>query len=471
MNRRKFIQLGLAGSATLVTHSLFYPRSSEVELLGCPTQKDTFKSTKNPIFTSYSPELQRQPELIQYLPQLSPMSSTIGMKIANALTPLPFDYEELNREGIPGNAIFWHPNYPGQNFIPWVSLFPSQASINPAPTTLSQLINCRLIVIKDDGSTTYPIYGNKARKYQYLLPNLSWSRSKNLLITGALGSNHALQFAIANRLSKVSPNGNPLALPLELALYDQHPNPDSCLKFAVMRRMGASITELKNDFETGTAIAGGYLRERSFVAPGQFALIPPGGSNPISVLAHIDALIEVNSAIQKGDSVLDSPPDYLFVALGSASTSLGLLLGTYLLGWSTRIVVTPSQDKNWLTRLIANRQPQLPFGLGNLYHLGETTLAWLKRNGFPVTFPTIETLIESRLEIDNNAWLPGYGTMSKTAQYLYDTALNENLLLDNTFTIKTLQALVDRSKQGVLKEKTVLFWNSYNRFDYSQLLS
>ena len=54
------------------------------------------------------------------------------------------------------------------------------------------------------------------------------------------------------------------------------------------------------------------------------------------------------------------PPDVIFVAMGSGSTVLGLLLGVHLMGWNTKVVGVADQDKPYLTRWLVNRQPSLP---------------------------------------------------------------------------------------------------------------
>jgi 1-aminocyclopropane-1-carboxylate deaminase/D-cysteine desulfhydrase-like pyridoxal-dependent ACC family enzyme len=44
------------------------------------------------------------------------------------------------------------------------------------------------------------------------------------------------------------------------------------------------------------------------------------------------------------------------------------------------------------------------------------------------------------------------------------------LSLDPVFTLKTWRSLLAMSRSGALKNKKVLFWNTYNAFDYRQQL-
>lgn len=78
-----------------------------------------------------------------------------------------------------------------------------------------------------------------------------------------------------------------------------------------------------------------------------------------------------------------APPDVIFVAMGSGSTVLGLLLGVHLMGWKTKVVGVADQDKSYLTRWLVNRQPSLPFVEGNVAKLARSTVQWLQQIRFP----------------------------------------------------------------------------------------
>src|SRR3979409_409312 len=78
-----------------------------------------------------------------------------------------------------------------------------------------------------------------------------------------------------------------------------------------------------------------------------------------------------------------APPDVIFVAMGSGSTVLGLLLGVHLMGWNTKVVGVADQDKPYLTRWLVNQQPSLPFVEGNVAQLARSTVEWLHKIRFP----------------------------------------------------------------------------------------
>ena len=161
-----------------------------------------------------------------------------------------------------------------------------------------------------------------------------------------------------------------------------------------------------------------------------------------------------------------SPPDVIFVAMGSGSTVLGLLLGVHLMGWNTKVVGVADQDKPYLTRWLVNQQPSLPFVEGNVALLARSTVNWLLKIGFPgVTPETLRVMQQDIFVPDSKSWEPGYGLVEAAdvarAEELKEAGLN----LDPVFTLKAWRSMLTMSETGALKNKTVLFWNTYNSFD------
>ena len=108
----------------------------------------------------------------------------------------------------------------------------------------------------------------------------------------------------------------------------------------------------KNDLElVGDA---GYEYGRHWLHPDTDLLIPPGGSNEVSALGHMNAIAELAQLLDAAQA-WNTPPDVIFVAMGSGSTVLGLLLGIHLMGWNTKVVGVADQDKSYLTRWLGQR--------------------------------------------------------------------------------------------------------------------
>jgi 1-aminocyclopropane-1-carboxylate deaminase/D-cysteine desulfhydrase-like pyridoxal-dependent ACC family enzyme len=162
-----------------------------------------------------------------------------------------------------------------------------------------------------------------------------------------------------------------------------------------------------------------------------------------------------------------TPPDIIFVAMGSGSTVLGLLLGVHLMGWNTKVVGVADQDKPYLTRWLINQQPALPFVEGNLANLARRTVNWLEKIRFPgISQDTLRVMQHEIFVPDSASWKPGYGLIELADAERAKELKEAGLGLDPVFTLKTWRSLLTMSQTGALKNKKVLFWNTYNSFDY-----
>jgi len=104
--------------------------------------------------------------------------------------------------------------------------------------------------------------------------------------------------------------------------------------------------------------------------------------------------------------------------------------------------------------------------LKNLYHQAGGFL-----NARDGSFPKYE-LPERELEIRHDFY--GY----RYAEYIEEgvravecVRKNEGIELEGTYTGKTFAALMEDAKTGRLKDRVVLFWNTYNSRDFSAQIS
>jgi hypothetical protein len=121
-----------------------------------------------------------------------------------------------------------------------------------------------------------------------------------------------------------------------------------------------------------------------------------------------------------------------------------------------------------MSRIVANRHPMLPFVEGNVAGLAARTLRWLEKIGFPNTPKDVRQVLgRDRFQPDSGNWKPGYGLIdAEDAEW--DAELKEvGLDLDPVFTLKAWRSLVAMGRTGALKDRRVLFWNTYNSFDYA----
>jgi 1-aminocyclopropane-1-carboxylate deaminase/D-cysteine desulfhydrase-like pyridoxal-dependent ACC family enzyme len=387
--------------------------------------------------------------------------------IVNTLSGAP-SLANYVRQGGAGNAFFQRSDN-GRAVVPWTPIFAREGDrLVQLPTSVTRQLDCADLLVMNESSPHYPVFGNKARKYEFLLPNLKWSGSEHLGTLGAVSSNHALQFALANRMADLTGNGEPLNCPLDLVLFEVPGVATDMARLSVLRNLVRSVSIAKNDAELVGEAA--YEYASNWLHPTTNTVVPPGGSNELSVLGHMNAIAELARLLESAQ-VWKEAPDVIFVAMGSGSTVLGLLLGVHLMGWKTKIVGVADQDKSYLTRLLVNRQPSVPFVQGNVAKLARSTVDWLQRINFPGISPDVLSAMEHEMFMpDSTSWGPGYGLVESADVAWADQLKEAGIGLDPVFTLKAWRSLLTMSKAGALKDKKVLFWNTYNSFDYMPTL-
>jgi 1-aminocyclopropane-1-carboxylate deaminase/D-cysteine desulfhydrase-like pyridoxal-dependent ACC family enzyme len=396
-------------------------------------------------------------------PSLLDPDAAGGPFIANTLSSKD-SFAGYIRQGEPGNSVFLR-QAGARATIPWAPIFVRENNhLLQLPSSVTRQIDCSDLLVMNESSARYPVFGNKARKYEFLLPNLKWSGSKRLGTVGAVSSNHALQFALANRVADLTGDGEPLNCALDLVLFEVPGAATDMARLAILRGLVQHVAIAKNDVELVGEAAQEYAR--NWLHPDTDLLVPPGGSNEVSVLGHMNAIAELAQFLDAAQ-VWSAPPDVIFVAMGSGSTVLGLLLGVHLMGWKTKVVGVADQDKSYLTRWLVNRQPSLPFVEGNVAKLARSTVEWLQKISFPGISPDVLRVMQHEILVpDSTSWKPGYGLVEGTDVAWANELKEAGLSLDPVFTLKAWRSLLTMSQAGALKNKKVLFWNTYNSFDY-----
>lgn len=409
-------------------------------------------------------QLSAQPlALGRQFPALLDPSASKGPFIANTLFGNDA-FAGYLRQGDPGNSVFLKQTG-GRATIPWTPIFVRDSShLLQLPPSVTRQIDCADLLVMNESSTRYTLFGNKARKYEFLLPNLKWSGVERLGTVGAVSSNHAMQFALANRLADLTGDGQPLNGALDLVLFEVPGATTDLARLAVLRGLAQHVAIARNDLELVSEAAPEYAK--NWLRPDLHVIVPPGGSNEVSVLGHMNAVAELAQFLDTAQE-WNAPPDVLFVAMGSGSTVLGLLLGVQLMGWKTKIVGVADQDKSQMTRWLVNGQPSVPFVEGNVAKLARSTVDWLQKIRFPGISADSLGAIQKSFVPDSSSWAPGYGLV-ESPDIAWANELNDaGLTVDPVFTMKAWRSLLTMSEAGMLKNKKVLFWNTYNKFDYT----
>ena len=375
----------------------------------------------------------------------------------------------LRHRAVRHNSVFPFVDDSKHFIIPWAPLFAKMSPVRELSHKFFKSLAGQVLYIKDEGSESIALFGNKARKYEFGFPFCLQTKAKNLVLFGSLASNHCLYTSLTAACSNLGPLFN-LPNPQVLAnLYPQRIHPGITHKLQYLLALGTRIRFLENDREVALSILANQAREL-FSPDDDLAYFEPGGSTPLTTLSHINAIFELNEQIRNNTSPLQTPPDYIFVPLGSGGTCMGLVIGCYLLGWKTRVVGTTSQDKAMWKRTLVFGNPSKPFLVQHAARLLKDTLELLAF--FDLPSPVLfrkdpDEILKKHFLYDNTAWRPAYGIPSAKTKALIDLfAAESRLVLEPTFSGKSFTTLLDYIASGRLAHKKVLFWHTDQRFDY-----
>jgi len=409
--------------------------------------------------------------ITRYFPQLDyARANASRVQIINAYdAEFPRIMEQTGHAPEVHNSIFPLKSDPNRFVIPWVPLFPKMTPVVKLEHGWGGTAPAVNIYLKDEGSSRFALFGNKARKYEFAFPSCMQTRARKILTFGSLGSNHCAYTSLTAACTRLGERFGREEPEILVNLYPQRYHPSILKKLRYLLALGARIRFLGGDVEVGTQILANRFRE-TYSPCDDLAYYEPGGSNPLTTLSHINAIFELNDQIQQGAVPLREPPDYIFVPLGSGGTSVGLALGCHLLGWDTIVVGTTSQDKSIWERTIVNGRPGQPFLVQNALGLLKKTIELLRF--FDISDAgwsrlTAEGVWSKNFSYDNMTWKPAYGIPSKKTTALISAMRELNgVELDGTFSGKSFTTLVDYAEKGILNGKSVLFWNTHQRYDF-----
>jgi len=187
---------------------------------------------------------------------------------------------------------------------------------------------------------------------------------------------------------------------------------------------------------------------------GQFPhVIPVGGSSPLGVIGYVNAAFELKEQILAGEV---PEPDRIYVALGSAGTAVGLALGLKAGELKSRVISVRVAREKW-----ANVRRMV-----KLFHETNSMLC-----SSDSSFPKIE-FSEKDVDIRHDFLGQGYALFTEEGMEAVTRAENrEKIKLDGTYTGKAFAALIDDVEKRDLKDKVMLFWNTYNSRDLSRFIN
>ena len=294
-----------------------------------------------------------------------------------------------------------------------------------------------LWVKRDD--LTSPLYGgNKVRKLEYLLADAKHRGCREVLTVGGIGTNHGLATAVFSR---------ELGLGCELVLLEQPVTDHVRHNLRLYHHFGARLHYVRSMVEAAAYMTYRMVSSRFGLTSRKAAVIGPGGSNPLGSLGFVNAALELQEQVERGEL---PEPETIFVALGSSGTLAGLALGLRLIGLRSRLVgvrVTPRWGTN--ERTVAR--------------LANRSLALLRKSGVGAS---IAPLKPSDIRVEHRFFEPGYGFPTAAGNEAIRLATAHGLKLEPTYTGKAFAALIEHLRSG-RATGPVLYWHTLSSADLS----
>lgn len=316
----------------------------------------------------------------------------------------------------------------------------SRAVLAELPTPVSRLrglekhLHIQRCDIKSDGFTARPFGGNKIRKLEFLLGEALRQKRRSVLTFGAAGSNHALATALCARKTGLR----------AVCLLAGQPNA-GYVRRNLLAHLGAG-SEL-HGYANPAALKRGALVQSLLesLRTGRLPMIiPPGGSTALGACGFVNAGLELKRQIDEG---LLPEPDRIYVALGTMGTAAGLLLGLQAAGLDSELAAV-----RVVPETMANAR-----AFQRLY-LKTRTLLRQKDPSFRLAEHGMK-----RLTIRNEFFGMEYARFTEAGMEAVRLAFSlDGVHLDGTYTGKAMAALISDARNGDLKDKNVLFWNTLN---------
>ena len=298
--------------------------------------------------------------------------------------------------------------------------------LEPLPR-LAKHLGMKSLWIKRDDLTGLMFGGNKLRKLEYLMGE-ALAEGCDLVITGGSPqSNHArLTTAVANKAG----------LKTWLCFAGRHMG---------MRQGNLLLNHVMGATMISTGVYGSenllqVMKEKAAEAEKggrKPYTIPVGGSTPTGDYGYLRAWKE----LEDQRAMKNIPPfDEIYVAAGTGGTIAGLLAGIHVRPQKTTLVgISVWESKETLHKEIHDYTSQL--------------LEWLGHDKTDVSMDP--------LKLYDQYIGKKYGVPSEAGnEAIRLLARLEGIMVDPVYTGKALSGLIDRARQGLLKDKHVLFWHT-----------
>jgi D-cysteine desulfhydrase len=319
---------------------------------------------------------------------------------------------------------------------------------------LSKKMGLKDLYIKDDGYSEDAkiLTGNKMRKLEFLLAEAKKKGYRTVCTVGSAGSNHALETAICAKKT---------GLNAVLVLDDQRQTSVVIRNLKLMIYFDAAVIYAPPCFDTNEKLE---QHAQEICTKNGYYFIPVGGSNELGSIGYVNAVFELKKQMEEMGI---KEPDVIYITLGSTGTAAGVLAGANAAGLKSKIIpvrisYTPEYKTKFLCDLV-NKTGKYLKEVDETFDFAE---AQLRQGGIQLVIPGIN------IEINHDCVGGGYAAVTPKAadaiSLLYHATGNK---LEATYTGKTLSALIDDADNGILKGKTILFWNTFSYGAFEEFTS
>ncbi len=324
--------------------------------------------------------------------------------------------------------------------IPWLPL-----GQWPTPVAhlehLSKKCGAELWIKQDDLSG--PIFGgNKVRKLEHLLAAARQDGARSVVTVGGIGSSHVAATALYAKQVGMS---------TAAVVFPQPINPMVHTTMGICEALGVQLHPCASRLLVPLYLERARFQERKPY------LIGPGGSSPLGTLGFVSAGLELGEQIKAG---LLPQPDDIFITLGTGGSMAGLFLGLGLAGIHSRIlgvrVVERALSNLTLLKILIHRTKKL---------LQIHGLNAPRPDGLNAARP------HNQLLVLHDYFGGRYGRPTAAAEGALALVHElEGLQLETTYTAKTMASLLDYCR-GEGRGRRILFWNTHNSRDLSNILN
>lgn len=305
----------------------------------------------------------------------------------------------------------------------------------PSPVERVQIAGGPEIWLKRDDRNAPVAGGNKVRALEFLLGSVR--AGDVVLAVGGEGSTHVYATAVhAERLG-----ARTVAIRWAHAM---HP-----VSLAVARAIERRcVAESRSRWAVPALIRATAWRIAARASGGGRHYLPPGGSNSIGMLGHVNAALELAAQIAAG--VLPRPT-HVVVPLGTGGTAAGLALGFGLAGVQTTVVA-------------ARVAPSIVSNAYRVQALIRRTRRLIRRLD-----PTATELPAAPVVVDQSVYGGAYGRPLaagvSAAAAVGAAALEagrEALLLDPTYAAKAAASAIALATSAGSHDRRVLLWVTFD---------